>query len=231
MGVDFVMLEIGESAERLNDLNSSVKSSKYMRLGHVSAPDLPYNKVGAGVVALIWQSGPFAKDRLPIQIRSTPYIMRVEEIKTDRFWKKVEKKNNDCWNWKASTRAGYGAFKVNGRVESAHRISYLLHYGEEASNLVLHKCDNKKCVNPNHLYDGTYSDNIQDRIKRQNYKPSEHAASGESHPDSKLTEKQIRKIRKEYKSSDKTQQDLADKYPVCRRQISDIVNENVWVVD
>ena len=80
-----------------------------------------------------------------------------------RFFSKVSIDPRGCWEWTASTRSGYGAFKLSHRIISAHRLSYRIFYGEDAGQmLVCHKCDNKRCINPEHLFLGTYSDNLKD---------------------------------------------------------------------
>ena len=84
----------------------------------------------------------------------------------DRFWSKVDiKGEDDCWNWKAGIRGitGYGCFKYNKKVVDSHRMVWFLIYGEFPKLWVLHKCDNRLCCNPDHLFLGTYMDNIQDR--------------------------------------------------------------------
>src|SRR6476659_7325551 len=91
-----------------------------------------------------------------------------------RFFDKVIK-TDSCWNWTASTRGrGYGAFRLNGKVIDAHRVSYVLHKGEiPDSLLVCHTCDNRLCVNPDHLFLGTYKDNHEDaRLKGRTVVPS-----------------------------------------------------------
>ena len=91
-----------------------------------------------------------------------------------RFWGKVDIKcRDDCWEWQASTSGGrYGKFKVNGKLVSSHRYAYQYAYGDLRDNmLVLHHCDNKRCVNPNHLYQGTQFDNIRDRDLRNPIPP------------------------------------------------------------
>jgi len=86
-----------------------------------------------------------------------------------RFWEKVEK-TDSCWIWKSpANRSGYGVIKIQGSNRSCHRISYAIKFGEIPENLfVLHKCHNKKCVNPDHLYIGTNKDNSNDEVLRKN---------------------------------------------------------------
>jgi HNH endonuclease len=81
-----------------------------------------------------------------------------------RFWPKV-KRSRGCWEWiGGKTSHGYGMLG-NGRRGAgniyAHRLSFRLHYGPiPAGRLILHRCNNFACVNPAHLYVGTYADNL-----------------------------------------------------------------------
>ena len=91
----------------------------------------------------------------------------VTEVQVSRFWSSVSK-GDDCWLWHGTLeRNGYARFKANGRKTLAHRMSWMLSGRKiPPSMCVLHKCDVRHCVNPDHLFLGTYKDNQQDAMRK-----------------------------------------------------------------
>lgn len=99
-----------------------------------------------------------------------------EDLKT-RLQRCKSVDSNGCWNSirKMSDR-GYGRIKVNGEIKTLHRVSYSVFVGDIPDGfLVCHKCDNRKCFNPDHLFLGSPKDNTQDMLKkgRKVYKHSQ----------------------------------------------------------
>ncbi len=140
----------------------------------------------------------------------------------ERFWSKVEK-TSDCWHWRGCHfRCGYGSFKYQGKATGSHRIAWMLTNGIIPTGLdVLHRCDVRSCVNPNHLFVGSHSDNMAD-MKAKGRIGIRHR--GEHHHKAKLTLGQVAFIR-DSKDSSLT---LAKTMPVDASTIRKIRRSQIW---
>lgn len=143
------------------------------------------------------------------------------------FWDWVDKNgpfnvalNSCCWVWiGAVKRGGYGKVTVNNRSCSVHRRAWELTHGQTAMH-VLHKCDNRVCVNPLHLFLGTNQDNVDDRNCKL------RQARHESHGAAKLTIVEVKEIRAKYQWGNGAM--LSREYNVVPSTILDIVKGRKW---
>ena len=112
-----------------------------------------------------------------------------------KFWAKV-RRGDGCWEWTgAKSSSGYGSMDWFGRSTLPHRVSWRLRRGRiPRRKCVLHKCDNRICVRPSHLFLGTYRDNLHDAIRKGRHKPQR----AEKHGMSKLTWDDVDNIRRIY---------------------------------
>jgi len=131
---------------------------------------------------------------------------------------------NGCWEWVKHIKNGYGISGLNGKIEQAHRASWKVFVGEIPKGMqVNHKCHNKKCINPDHLYIGTQKQNMQDMIsagRGANRK-------GSSSPMAKLNEEKVYKI-KELIESGEPIKNIAREYCVCESTIRAIRSNLTW---
>ncbi len=149
-------------------------------------------------------------------------IISEKQIYIDRFMKKINKK--DCWEWMGCvSTGGYGQFVFNGKMQGAHRVSWQIHKDNIPNGLcVLHKCDNRKCVNPEHLFIGTHKENTNDMMK----KDRGALKYGEKHPYAKLEEKDIKEIFN--LSGLLSQREIAKKFNVSQGLIQRILKHKAW---
>ena len=131
-----------------------------------------------------------------------------------------------CWVWTAhKDRVGYGTVKLKNRHTMAHRLSWMIHCGEiPVGLLVLHRCDNRACVNPDHLWLGTHQDNADDKVAKGRCNPQ----FGEDNFSSRLTEENVREIRLRYAAGGISQYILAKEFGVYQGNISSIINGKKW---
>lgn len=132
-----------------------------------------------------------------------------------------------CWIWfDNKTKAGYGVLSVCKNKQQtnylAHRISYMIFNNlKEYQGFILHKCNNRLCINPEHLYDGTQKQNALDKIKDNTM------LRGEAIWAHKLTEEQVLEIRFNSECG-YSQRRLAKIYKISRRSIQHIINNKTW---
>jgi len=142
------------------------------------------------------------------------------------FWSRVEK-TEGCWLWKgALQRDGYAHFRRDGKTISSHRYAYEKLVGPIPEGMdLLHSCDVRHCVNPAHLRPGTHQENMAEcRAKGR-------ATQGERNRQNKLTEEQVREIRRLFvrtgpKSSNSAE--LAERFGVQRNHIIGIVERKTY---
>jgi hypothetical protein len=130
-----------------------------------------------------------------------------------------------CWDWSGTlSKAGYGKIKVGDVHTTAHRISWAIHYGPVPEGMcVLHKCDNRCCVNPNHLMLGTIEDNNLDRVAKGRSAP----LMGSALPQAKLTDDQVRQIREMYRIG-LSQSVIGAKFNMAQQSIQKITSRRLW---
>lgn len=128
----------------------------------------------------------------------------------------IEGTPDECWNWNASLDSrGYGHISGGrkGKQQRAHRVAWRLSRGVESKQYVLHKCDNKRCVNPAHLFEGTHRVNMEDMSQK------------ERHGFAKFSHVQVERLRVMYQKhkGHLTQKRMSDWFGVSKQTMSDLL--------
>lgn len=141
----------------------------------------------------------------------------------ERFNAKTRLAANDCIEWTAGKQnKGYGNFGFEGRTQRAHRVAYRLFVGPIPEGLcVLHTCDNRACVNPDHLWIGTQGDNIRDCCEKG------RIARGVKIGASKLNINMVLEIR-QLALDGIPQAKIATRFSVTKGAVGQIVRKETW---
>lgn len=186
-----------------------------------------------------------------------PHKYTAQEIE-NAFWERVNISGpNECWEWqRAINKNGYGKFRVSGKVLNTHRLAYEYTNGPIPNGLfVCHSCDNPPCCNPAHLWLGTAKDNAIDSVNKGRRATGNRSGArlhperfighnigdangsrlhpesrprGECHGMVKITENDVREIRRLYDSGAFRNVDLAKRYGISQTQAYRITHRKRW---
>lgn len=142
-----------------------------------------------------------------------------------RFRSKLSITRCGCWEYPMRKGRKYPVVSVAGRQLNANRLAWVLAGGKlKRSDLVLHTCDNPLCCNPEHLFIGTHQDNSDDKYAKGRQNP----IKGEEVNTAKLTEANVRDIKRRQALGEKTQSIRRD-YPFVTRHIFQRIKLNrIW---
>lgn len=160
-------------------------------------------------------------------IRGIPFEGNKRPTLIERIMSKVVVQDDGCWIWTGAVsgpkRHKYGAINIRGKVSRVHRVMFEHATGTTVGQkFVLHKCDVPRCVNPDHLFVGTHTDNMRDMIA----KGRANHPNGEMN-NSKLTEDQVISMFED-KANGMTPFDIGEKYGVHKQTVRNILSGKKW---
>lgn len=161
-------------------------------------------------------------------IKETSVTIREKNKSEIRFWRDVDKTSeNGCHMWTGDVSvSGYGKFFYNGRTMSAHRVSLIVQGIDiPEGSIIMHTCNNKLCVNKEHLKIGTFLENSQYMVA------CNRQAKGEKAGNSKLKSDMVNEIRMLYSSGKYSQRKLAKRFNVSKSTIQSIVTNVTWIAN
>jgi hypothetical protein len=150
-----------------------------------------------------------------------------------QFWSRMDMSGgrDACWEWRGSTgKNGYGNLNFRGRVVNAHRLAFQQVNGALAEGLfVLHRCDNRRCCNPRHLYAGTHAQNMCDMVERDRaYRGGGPPRPGTKNPMAKLNEAIVAELRARYEAGGVTIKELAKEVGIHHGTMGQCIRGETW---
>lgn len=161
------------------------------------------------------------------RLRDLGYNAKLKPSAVNSLFSHCIKQPNGCWEWNLNIREdGYGGVVArDGKKSLAHREAWKITHGEIPSKMeICHRCDNRKCINPDHLFMGTHTDNMRDMRQKERHKPH----IGSKHGMAILDESKVQAIRQEYRTGNFTLQQLADINGVTIHAIWRVVHRKNW---
>lgn len=141
------------------------------------------------------------------------------------FWTRVDRSGGPdaCWEWQGAKQAtGYGNLQIDGRSVRAHRLAWSLAHGPVPDGmLVCHRCDNRPCCNPAHLFLGTHAENLADMAAKG------RSSRGSHRPATTLTVKDVRGIRARVAAGE-PRSAVARDHGISNSAVSMIVRRKTW---
>lgn len=152
------------------------------------------------------------------------------EVVKKRLLSKVKVDDNGCWIWQGELHNDYGRFYYQDKKWRAHRVSYEVFKESIPEGLfVCHSCDVRACINPEHLWVGTHQENMEDAFRKGRiFKRPEQPPKPRKQRKGKLNKEQVLEIKRLYATGEWTQKKIAEKFGVCRSNITLIINGYNW---